>query len=175
MNLADANKDIISRISSALARQQEDGDSSSAPRVQFLVFSVADGLYGVNILDTHEILRPTVITRLPNVEAEILGVINLRGNIIPVIDLTKKFADEYAELSEFSRVVVCRQDGKFFGVLVDRVIEVANILETAIEWKEVKNLSSDFVGGVGRSEKNLFLVMNLAALLARESELDPHG
>ncbi len=174
MNLAEANKDLITRISSALARKHEAGDGA-APRLQYLVFGVAGGMYGVNILETHEILRPTVITRLPNVEEEILGVINLRGNIIPVIDLNKKFGEEYTELTELARVVVCRQTGKFFGILVDRVIEVASILESELEWKEVRSLSSEFVGGVGRSEKNLFLVLNLPALLQQEAGQDVHG
>lgn len=175
MNLAEANKDIISRISSALARKEEESGAGSAPRLQFLVFAVASGLYGVNILETHEILRPTRITRLPNVDPEILGVINLRGNIIPVIDLNKKFSEQYSELSESSRVVVCRHEGKYFGIVVDRVMEVASILESDIEWKEIRNLSNEFVGGVGRSEKNLFLMLNLPALLTAEEEQDLNG
>ena len=65
-------------------------EESLIEKLQFLVFQSGNGMYGVNILETHEILKPVSVTRLPNVEPEVLGVINLRGNIIPVIDILKK-------------------------------------------------------------------------------------
>src|SRR5512137_1246495 len=74
--------------------------------VQFLVFRCGAGLYGVDLLKIHEILKPLPVTRLPNVDEEVLGVINLRGNIIPVLDVLKTLRDEYSTLVPTSRIIV---------------------------------------------------------------------
>jgi len=133
----------------------------------FLIFGAGNGFYGINILETHEILKPAAVTRLPNVEPDILGVINLRGNIIPVIDVNKKFAGMYSEITNQSRIVVCAFSGKYMGLLVDKIIEVARISEKSIEGTEVKGLSNQFVSGVGRTDNRLFLLLNLSVLIGQ--------
>jgi purine-binding chemotaxis protein CheW len=149
--------------------ESEVDEESLIEKVQFLVFQSGNGLYGVNILETHEILKPTSVTRLPNVESEVLGVINLRGNIIPVIDILKKFSDDYAEMNESTRVVVCTWQNKNLGLLVDRVVEVASVAEEDIESPEVKGLSNHYLRGVGRSNDRIFLIFNLAILFAQQT------
>jgi purine-binding chemotaxis protein CheW len=134
----------------------------TANTVQFLVFQIGKGNFGINILDTHEILKPVTITRLPNVDSEFLGVINLRGNIIPVMDMNKKFARRFTDLTNFSRIVVANHNSKYMGLLVDRVVEVARIHEDNIEGSEARGFSNRYVTGVGRvDEKRLFLILNL--------------
>ncbi|MBL8021904.1 MAG: purine-binding chemotaxis protein CheW [Leptospirales bacterium] len=133
--------------------------------VQFLVFSSGESTYGVRILDTNEILKPVHVTRLPNVSPEILGVLNLRGNIIPLLDTNKKFGNEYSEVTQASRIVVCANAGKFIGLLVDKILEVARIPLDAIEGREVSGLSHKYVSGVGRSDQRLFLILNLDILI----------
>jgi purine-binding chemotaxis protein CheW len=137
--------------------------------VQFLVFQSGNGLYGINILETHEILKPVVVTRLPNVEPEVLGVINLRGNIIPVIDIQKKFSDDYCEIKDTSRIVVCTFGNKHLGLLVDRIVEVASISEDNIEGVEVRGLSNQYLKGVGRASDKIFLIFNLEILFAEQT------
>lgn len=137
--------------------------------VQFLVFESREGVYGINILETHEILKPVPVTRLPNVEPEVLGVINLRGNIIPVIDIQKKFSDEYCEIKDTSRIVVCTYASKHLGLLVDRIVEVASISEDNIEGVEVRGLSNQYLKGVGRSSDKIFLIFNLEILFAEQT------
>jgi len=137
---------------------------------QYLVFSCAGGTYGINILETHEILRPVPITRLPNVEPEYLGVLNLRGNIIPLLDCARKFGEDYADLTQLSRIVVCASRGKFIGLVVDRILEVARIPSDRVEGKEVAGLSGRYMKGVGRSDQRLFLILSLDTLTAGEQD-----
>lgn len=137
---------------------------------QYLVFACAGGTYGINILETHEILRPVPITRLPNVEPEYLGVLNLRGNIIPLLDCARKFGEDYADLTPLSRIVVCASRGKFIGLLVDRILEVARIPADRVEGKEVAGLSGRYMKGVGRSDQRLFLILSLDTLTAGEED-----
>ncbi len=146
--------------------------ASETELVQFLVFASGEGVYGINILDTHEILKPVPVTRLPNVEPEFLGVLNLRGNIIPLLDTNRKFADSYSDITNLSRIVVCATGGKLLGLLVDRILEVARISADRIEGKEVSGLSNRYVNGVGRSDSRLFLILNLSVLLSKGEE---HG
>ncbi|HMU83565.1 MAG TPA: chemotaxis protein CheW [Leptospiraceae bacterium] len=138
--------------------------------VQFLVFQCGDGIYGINILDTHEILKPVPVTRLPNVDPEYLGVLNLRGNIIPLLDANRKFGDTYSEITNLTRIVVCASGGKFLGILVDRILEVARLPSDRIEGREVSGLSHQYVSAVGRSDARLFLILNLQILSGKAEE-----
>ena len=138
--------------------------------LQFLVFQVGNGFYGINILETHEILKPGLVTRIPNVESDILGVLNLRGNIIPVVDVNKKFLSRKVEITNFSRIIVAAYQGKYMGLVVDRVLEVARISENSIEGTEVRGLSHQFVKGVGRSDQRIFLLLNLDKMFIEDSE-----
>ena len=158
------------KLSLALSRAEKLDDAESVDKLQFLVFQAGKGFYGLNIIETHEILKPVPVTRLPNVEEEILGVINLRGNIIPVIDVKRKFLGKHADLSGSSRIVVSAYKGKFMGLLVDRIVEVARIANEDIEGNEVKGMSKQFVKGVGRSESRLFLILNLSVLIGSQTE-----
>jgi purine-binding chemotaxis protein CheW len=174
------NQEKLKATTLALAQARSDAmDSVSAldDILQFLVFQCGKGNFGVNIIETHEILKPVVITRLPNVEDEILGVINLRGNIIPVVDVNRKFSGKHTELSNASRIVVCAYQGKFMGLLVDRIMEVARISSASIEGGEIKGFSNQYVKGVGRSEQRLFLILNLDVLTGsqrkKEKEATP--
>lgn len=157
------------KLNLAIARAEMKEDDGIGDKLQFLVFQAGSGFYGLNIIETHEILKPVPVTRLPNVEEEILGVINLRGNIIPVIDVNRKFLGKHAELSGSSRIVVCAYKGKYMGLLVDRIVEVARISDSDIEGNELKGMSRQYVKGVGRSESRLFLILNLSVLIGSQA------
>lgn len=151
--------------------EKESGESHR----QFLTFDAAGGYYAVDILETHEILKPAPVTRTPNVEEEMLGVINLRGNIIPIIDLNRKFRARFTELDVASRIVVVNHGGKFSGLLVDRVAEVARVPESAIEAGEVRGLSNEYIQSVGRANGKIFLILNLSQLLSFAGEAARSG
>lgn len=152
---------------SRAARFLDDEEAESLENYQqFLTFAVSEGEYGIDILETHEILKPQAITRLPNVQEEVLGVINLRGNIIPIVDLNKKFQEDFTVLDAQTRIVVVNYHGKYSGLLVDRVLEVARVPEDGVEAAEVRGLSNEYISGVGRSDERLFLILNLDRVFA---------
>ena len=132
---------------------------------QFLVFESANNLYGIDILKITEILKPVQVTRLPNAENFVLGVINLRGNIVPVIDIRKILKNEYTELTNFSRIIVSNIYNKNLGLLVEKVLEVVTLREDQIEGGEIKNFSENYIEGVGRNKDKLFLIFNLPLLV----------
>lgn len=162
--------------SNAIAWNEIDAEDDSEvaverKEVQFLVFRCGTGLYGVDLLKIHEILKPLPVTRLPNVDEEVLGVINLRGNIIPVLDVLKTLRDEYSALSSTSRIIVCSVNDKSMGLLVDGVVEVVSLLESSIEGAELRGFSQEYLSGVGRTKDFIFLIFNLP-LLFRDTRIE---
>lgn len=101
---------------------------------QYLCFVVENELFGIQLLSVHEILRPVPITRIPNVENYILGVINLRGEIIPIVDLRRRFDLGYSELRPTSRFVVIMENEKRFGIFVDEVKQVVKVPQSCISY-----------------------------------------
>lgn len=143
----------------------EDGKPTEIEHLlQFLLFKVEGNHYAIDILEIHEILKPVTLTRIPNVRSDVLGVINLRGNIIPVIDLRKKFFNKYTELGENSRVIVSSSKNKNIGLLVENISEVARINEDQLETTSMEDVSKQHIRGVGRFQDKVFLIINLAIL-----------
>jgi len=79
--------------------------ASTEEIIQFLSFSVSNELFGIDLVNVHEILRPAFITRIPNVEEFVLGVINLRGEIIPIVDLKKNLIRVLQKLQRFPELL----------------------------------------------------------------------
>lgn len=138
--------------------------------IQFLVFESANNFYGIDILKINEILKPVPVTRLPNSEEFVLGVINLRGNIVPVIDVRKILIHHFTELTNTSRIIVCNIFNKNIGILVERVMEVVSLKEDQIEGGELRNFSNNYIEGIGRSNDKLFLIFNLPLLVQQYNQ-----
>lgn len=155
----------------AVAQESAEAPGEPAPAAapeafeQYLIFEVRGGAYGVDILQTQEVLKPIASTRIPNTPSELLGVINLRGSIVPVIDLGKKLGHEFTTLRDASRIIVCTFGGKLVGLLTDCVLETARLPAESIESTEVRGLSENYIVGAGRSGDRVFLLMNPAAVL----------
>ena len=136
--------------------------------VQFLSFTVSNELFGIELTYVHEILRPVFITRIPNVENFIMGVINLRGEIIPILDLKKKFDQGFTEIDNNSRIVVLEFNGKRFGLLVEDVKQVIKIIKATISSINDSSTSAAFnnmIDHVGRSENKLVLLLEINKLI----------
>jgi len=106
------------------------------------------------------------LTRVPQSPPEVEGVINLRGKIIPVVDLRRKFGLASAEHSEQSRIIVVDVQGRTLGFIVDRVHEVLRIDSTIVEPAPamVCSIDSDFIAGVGKLEDRLLILLDLNKL-----------
>ena len=142
--------------------------ASTEEIIQFLSFSVSNELFGIDLVHVHEILRPAFITRIPNVEEFVLGVINLRGEIIPIVDLKKKFDQGFTEITKISRIIVLEYNTKRFGLIVEEVRHVIKIQKTYIS--SINNqLSMEFnhmIDNVGRSGDLILLIVDLNKLIS---------
>ncbi|MCZ8342730.1 MAG: chemotaxis protein CheW [Leptospira sp.] len=150
-------------LSSIAEKTKLEAESDLGDLEQFLTFLVNGEYYGIRLLLVHEILKPVMITRIPNVEEYILGVINLRGEIIPIVDLKKRFNGEDTLIHPISRIVVVVLDEKRIGILVDEVKQVVKIQKDLISYT-VDDLSlnySKMIESVSRHDQNLILNLDL--------------
>lgn len=137
---------------------------------QLVTFSLGEEEFGVDIMKVQEIIRIPPITQVPNAPAYVEGVINLRGNIIPVVNLRKRFCMPSGEETDLSRIVVLQFDGKVFGVRVDGVTEVLRLDSNSIEPPPPVALGMDahYIRGVGKIGERLLILLNLDRLMGGE-------
>jgi purine-binding chemotaxis protein CheW len=164
---------IQTRIEDAVQnRSEEHGFGDGARIIQLVSFMLEDVEYGVDILSVHEILRIPEMTRLPNTPEFIKGVINLRGNVIPVVDVRKRFGFASAEDTEQTRIIVVEAGDRQFGMLVDVVSQVIRISENNIDPPSVliEGVSEEFIKGVGRLRDRLVIILSLDNLLFTDED-----
>ena len=136
--------------------------------LQLVTFMVGAEEFAIPILSVQEINRMMQITRVPQSPEFIEGVINLRGKIIPVMDLRKRFGDESLEDSSDSRIIVVEVSTRVIGFTVDRVNEVLRIDAGIVEPPPtmVSGVDSDYVQGVGKLDDRLLILLNLDRLFS---------
>lgn len=139
---------------------------------QLVTFSLGTEEFGVDIMRVQEIIRIPPITRVPKAPSYVEGVINLRGIVIPVVNLRVRFGMPTAEETDLSRIVVLQVDGKVFGVRVDGVTEVLRLDSEAIEPPPPVALGMDaaFIRGVGKVGERLLILLNLDQIMGGDRE-----
>lgn len=138
---------------------------------QFVIFKLADEEFGVDILKVNEIEKlDQGITRVPKAPAFVEGVINLRGEVIPIVDLRRRFNMTMREIGYDSRVIIVEVNGSKVGMTVDAVVEVARINESAIEPAPAitKGVNSYFLSGVAKIGERLIVLLDLEKALSAE-------
>lgn len=142
--------------------------------VQLVGFNIADEKFGVDILMVQEIIRAAEITAVPNSPEFVEGVINLRGNIIPVVDLRKRLhLFREAETQTKSWVLILSIGDRVVGFVVDRVTEVIKIPEESIEPAPdivVTGLESQYIQGVCDIDKQLLVILDFDLVLYNEEQ-----
>lgn len=135
--------------------------------IQVVAFRLGKEEYAVDILHVQEIVRLLSITRVPRSAKHIEGVVNLRGNIVPIINLHKRFSIESAGEEEDKRIVVFQFDDFKAGIIVDEVSEVLALNSNDIEEtdKVYSSMSSDFIKGIARVDNRLFLLLDLQKII----------
>lgn len=138
--------------------------------LQYVTFRVEDETYGINVMQIQEVLRYTEIAPVPGAPDYVLGIINLRGNVVTVIDTRKRFGLMQADVSDQSRIVVLELEGQVIGVLVDSVAEVKYIQQSEIEIApNVGNEeSARFIQGVCNKDGDLIILVEFEKLLSEE-------
>ena len=141
---------------------------------QIVVLELAGEAYGVEIGRVEEIIRMQAITRIPNGPAFMEGVTNLRGRVIPVLDLRKRFGLPSSEATRRSRIVVGELGEHTVGLVVDGVSEVLLVGSDAVEPPSTLVTSADsaFLRGVAKLEERLILLLDLSRILTRAEQED---
>lgn len=135
---------------------------------QLVTFKLGKEEFGVNIMLVQEIIRNPPITRVPKAPEYIEGVINLRGNVIPVVSLQKRFCMNHAVETELSRVIILQVEKTIFGIRVDEVTEVLHLDSSAIEPPPpvALGMDSQFIQGVGKIGERLLIILNLEQIMS---------
>lgn len=134
-----------------------------AKNLQFVVFHVGKELFGIGIELVREIVRVPEITEVPDAPRFLKGVINLRGRILPVIDLRRRFGLPQAELTKSTRVLITENAGTTVGLLVDGVSEIRRTATEAIEAPPdmVAAVGIEYITGVVKMQERLVILLNL--------------
>ena len=146
--------------------------TSVLSETQLVVFDLASEHYGVDIGDVREIMRMQPITRVPGAPAFVEGVINLRGNVVPVLDLRKRLELAVSDQTKDSRIVVVFISGRDVGVIVDAVSEVLRIPLTSIEPPSsiVTKAESDCLKGIAKLEDKLIILLDLSKVFSMDGK-----
>ena len=135
--------------------------------LQWVTFRLAGETYGVNVMQVQEVLRYTEIAPVPGAPKYVLGIINLRGNVVTVIDTRNRFGLESGEVTDNTRVVIIEAEGHVIGILVDSVAEVVYLRASEIE--TAPNVGNDesakFIQGVCHKNNELLILIELNKLL----------
>lgn len=141
---------------------------TTTSETQLVVFDLASEFYGVDISAVREIIRMQSVTRVPGAPAFVEGVINLRGRVVPVVDLRKRLDLSLAEQTQESRIVVVDIGGRDVGVIVDAVTEVLRVPLSVIDPPSsmITNSDSDYLKGIAKLESKLIILLDLDKVLS---------
>jgi len=147
----------------------------SSSDLQLVVFKLGQEEYGVSILQVQEIKRITEITRVPHTPEYIKGVINLRGSVLPVIDLKKRLNLPQQASTENARIIIVKVEEISIGMMVDAVSEVMTINEQNIDYPDVVvgSVSANYLSGVGKLDNRLLILLNLETITGIGQETTP--
>ena len=148
------------------ARVSQDGDAVDTQ--QFLTFKLAGEEYGVGILSVQEIRGWSAVTAIPHSPAWLLGVINLRGVVVPIIDLRIKFAFAKAEYNEFTVVIILNVGARVIGIVVDGVSDVITLGSDQIKPAPSLggNTDTSHIIGFGTLDERMRILMDVEKLMA---------
>jgi purine-binding chemotaxis protein CheW len=135
---------------------------------QIVVFELDKEQYGVNIAIVEAIIKMQAITKLPHAPSFVEGVINLRGKVLPVIDLRSRFNLPSQPADKESRIVVVSMAGAEIGIVVDGVSEVLTIQDSDVEPtpRLVTTVDSEFITGIAKLDGRLVILLDLGAVLS---------
>lgn len=143
--------------------------------LQLVIFKIAEEEFGVSISQVREIVRLVPITVIPRAPEFIEGVVNLRGQIIAVIDLAKRLSLKPTPNSEKTRIVVIEMGDNIVGMIVDEVVEVLRMpVESVTETPELisDETKQKYITGVGKYDKRLIILIDLASIFSAEEVED---
>lgn len=148
-------------------------DKATEERMQLVSFILDKEEYGVEVLKVREIIRMPNITRVPNTPAYVEGVINLRGKVIPIISLRKRFSLDDEEVDNRTRIMVMDMTNELTGFIVDSVAEVIRITADEIQPAPAVvtgGVDQEYLSGVINREDRLLVLLDLERLFSQEEQ-----
>lgn len=151
-----------------------DENKMNEPIMQWVTFRLGEEKYGINVMQVQEVLRITEIAPVPGAPSYVLGIINLRGNVVTVIDTRNRFGLMSRETDDQSRVVIIETEDHIIGILVDSVAEVVELRASQIETApNVGNEeSSKYIQGVTSRDNELLILVDLNKFISDEEKLE---
>ncbi|MGF1874736.1 chemotaxis protein CheW [Photobacterium frigidiphilum] len=145
--------------------QKEDGTDEV---LQWVTFQLESETYGINVMQVREVLRYSEIAPVPGAPDYVIGIINLRGNVVTVIDTRSRFGLMPGEISDNTRIVIIEADKQVIGILVDSVAEVVYLRSSEIDSTPSVGTeeSSKFIQGVSNRDGELLILVDLNKLLS---------
>ena len=144
--------------------------ASNIEHRQCVTFHLDDEIYGINVMLVQEVLRVTDIAPVPGAPAYIVGIINLRGNVVTVIDTRMRFGLFPKEIDDLARIVIIESEKQIVGIIVDSVSEVVDIYSNEIE--SAPNVGNDdtarYIEGVVSRGDELLILVDLNKLLTED-------
>lgn len=141
---------------------------------KYLTFQIAEETYGISILKVREIIGLITITKIPHTPDFILGIVNLRGKVIPVVDMRTKFGFPYAEPTEQTCIIVVDLGQFQAGIVVDSVSEVMSINQNNIEPPPAfgSEVDTSFIVGIGKLKERVVLLLDIERVLSMGVDID---
>ncbi|EWH09460.1 chemotaxis protein CheW [Catenovulum agarivorans DS-2] len=145
-------------------------DAADNEILQWVTFKLDDETYGINVMQVQEVLRYSEIAPVPGAPDYVLGIINLRGNVVTVIDTRSRFGLNPSEVTDNSRIVIIEAEKQVIGILVDSVAEVVYLKSSEID--SAPNVGTEesarFIQGVSNRGAELLILVDLNKLLSDE-------
>ncbi len=134
----------------------------------YITFMLNSEEYGIEILNIHEIIGYQIVSKIPNVPPYIKGMINLRGNIVPVFDMREKFGMTNRDINKFTVVIIVEIQNKTIGLIVDSVSDIVTFHDHDIQEALVTHhgINLELIRGVGKKEKHMIILLNLDRLIS---------
>lgn len=146
--------------------------SSDDERIQWATFRLEDEVYGIHVMQVKEVQRLTEIAPVPGAQHYVLGIVNLRGNVITVVDARTLFGLPQAEMTDSSRIIVIELDDQVIGVLVDQVADVVYLNRSELE--RAPNIGTEesarFIQGVCYHNETLITLLNFDRIIETPQE-----
>ncbi|NQY27030.1 MAG: chemotaxis protein CheW [Piscirickettsiaceae bacterium] len=151
-----------------------DNEEDNDPVLQWVTYRLENETYGINVIQVQEVLRIIEITPVPGAPEYVLGIINLRGSVVTVIDTRRRFGLSSKESDDFTRIIVAEINNNVIGMLVDSVSEVVYLHQSEIDTAPTVNSddSSRFIQGVTNREEGLLILVDVNKLLTEELSSD---
>ncbi len=160
-----------------MAANLQKAELSDDPVLQWVTFKLAGETYGVNVMQVQEVLRYSDIAPVPGAPSYVMGIINLRGNVVTVIDTRHRFGLMDGEVTDNTRIVIIEAESHVVGIMVDSVAEVVYLKQSEIE--TAPNIgneeSAKFIQGVCHKNKELLILIELDKLLTDDEWAELEG